>query len=372
MTAPSPNPAFSNPLVPILTQRIQAMGALTLADYMTLCLQHPEHGYYRMQPPIGAQGDFITAPEISQMFGELIGLWCVDVWDKMGRPSPFILLEPGPGRGTLMADALRAAKLCPDFLAAMRLYLLDSNALLRQQQAEKLAAYHPHWIDRLADLPPLPLILIANEFLDALPIRQFERTPKGWAERCVTLDAKTGQLVLTLAPPSPEIAYLIPDLLQSAPVGSITERSPAISLFLQDVTHHLSKLGGTALMIDYGYIGPATKDSFRAFSQHKLCSPFADPGLADLTADVDFSLLGDAATITGIQSAPPVCQRDFLRALGIEARAHRLMTQNPAESDRITAALHRLLDPSEMGTRFLVGCLSSPSLPPLAGFDDHA
>src|SRR6185312_16643048 len=216
-----------NALGELLARRIRAQGPLTVADFMAEALGHPEHGYYATRDPLGRRGDFTTASEISQIFGELIGLWCADLWDRMGRPSPFILAELGPGRGTLMADALRAARVMPGFLDAMRLHLVETSPVLRRAQTRALAPLGPQWHDSIASLPEGPLLAVANEFLDALPIRQLVKTTTGWREKLVGLSAESDGLAFALAPGPSLAAALVPRALAVAPEGSQCEVSPA-------------------------------------------------------------------------------------------------------------------------------------------------
>jgi NADH dehydrogenase [ubiquinone] 1 alpha subcomplex assembly factor 7 len=230
--------ATANELHILISRMIAVEGPLSIARYMEMALQHPDYGYYRARDPLGQSGDFTTAPEVSQMFGELIGLWCVDAWQKMGCPDPFILLELGPGRGTLLQDALRAAAVMPGFLQAKQLHLFESNQVLRRLQLERLAAHGPRWIDKLEELPAMPVIFIANEFFDALPIRQFERTPRDWSERMIAADE--GKLKFTLTQPDPAITMMVPDRLRAAPVGSVIEVSPPAQMLMAQLAKHIA------------------------------------------------------------------------------------------------------------------------------------
>ena len=215
------------PLEEVLARRIRTQGPLTVAEFMAEALGHPEYGYYATRDPLGRRGDFTTAPEISQIFGELIGLWCVDLWDRAGRPAPFILAELGPGRGTLMADAMRAARVMPEFLAALRLHLVETSPVLRQVQHRTLKRFAPSWHDSIASLPAGPLLVIANEFIDALPIRQLVKTDAGWREKLVGLSAEADTLAFALAPGASPAIALVAAELRGAPTGSVCEVSPA-------------------------------------------------------------------------------------------------------------------------------------------------
>ena len=352
----------------IITGVIQRHGPLTIAQFMELALQHPQYGYYRQHDPLGQGGDFITAPEISQCFGEMIGLWLADAWQKLGRPDPCILLELGPGRGTLLADALRATRKLPGFQAALQLYLLESNAALRAKQAAVLADYHPIHLDDVNDLPRLPTLLVANEFFDALSIRQFVKTADGWCERLVILDEQD-QLVFTLAAPDPACRLLIPEPLHDAPDGFAYELSPNSLAIMQQLALRIAATGGAGLVIDYGYAVPAGQPTLQALAQHHYADILANPGQQDITAHVNFGLLKLAAERAGLGCVGPVGQGDFLQAMGIDLRASQLRQYaTPTQTEAINAALHRLCDPAEMGVLFKVLGFVSPSTHDLAGF----
>lgn len=357
--APRPKPSA---LGARLAARIARLGPITLADYMAEALTHPRHGYYMTGDPFGAAGDFVTAPEISQMFGELIGLWCANIWQRMGRPDPVLLVELGPGRGTLMADALRAARTVPDFRHALRPHLVEISPALRRRQADTLRAETPPvWHDSLADVPEGPMILIANEFFDALPVRQFARTADGWCERLVTVGAESRTLALALGPPSPQAEILIPPALRTAPVGAIAEVSPAAIGVAAEIGRLLANHGGAALIIDYGDARPPGEPTLQAVRGHARHDVLAAPGAADLTAHVDFTALARAANDAGAATMGPIPQGDFLHALGLDARADTLRRgASPSQIEAIDAAAHRLTDPAEMGTLFKVLTLTHP------------
>ena len=278
-----------NALGRALAARIRAAGPISLADYMAEALTHPSLGYYRRDDPLGASGDFTTAPEISQMFGELIGLWLVDAWDRLRRPDPVVLVELGPGRGTLMTDALRALKLRPELGAALNLHLVESSPGLRERQAAALAAATPQWHDGFETVPPGPLLLLANEFFDALPIRQFERTRSGWCERMVALDDAGERFGWVLAPPSPAADALLSAAQREAPLGAIAEISPAARGLAAAIGARLAAAPGAALIVDYGYDRSAAGDTLQALKRHAPADPLCDPGETDLTAHVDRS-----------------------------------------------------------------------------------
>ena len=333
-----------------LVATIRSTGPIPLHRYMEIALQHPEHGYYRRGDPLGGAGDFTTSPEISQIFGELIGLWLVDRWEAASRPDPAILVELGPGRGTLMADALRAAALAPDFLKAARLHLVESSATLRAMQARKLDAV---WHERLADVPQGPTLLVANEFFDALPIHQFVREADGWSERHVGLD-DTGGLALLSGPAGPETA-LIPNVLEDVPTGAVVELCPTGLAIVSDIARRIAGHGGAALIVDYGYARSAPGESLQAVRRHQPVGILDRPGESDLTAHVNFEHLRTVARARGADTAGPVGQGAFLAALGIRLRAAMLERRAmPAQRKDIRAAVRRLVEPDMMGELFKV------------------
>jgi SAM-dependent MidA family methyltransferase len=355
----------ATPLARELARLIAADGPIPVADYMALCLGHPRYGYYRTRDPLGGAGDFVTAPEVSQMFGELIGLWAVDVWQRMGAPGRFVLAELGPGRGTLMADALRAVRIVPGFRAALELHLVEIGPVLRARQRETLAASDiaPAWHDHVATLPEAPLIVIANEFFDALPVHQAVKAADGWHARRVGLDT-AGDLVFALDPaPLPGFAALLPAHLAAAPEGAVFEwRADSV---VAELCRRLVGHGGAALVIDYGHAASALGDTLQAVRGHAYADPLQAPGEADLTAHVDFAALAAAAERAGAAVLGPLTQGVFLRALGIEQRAAKLKAAAGAEQRAaIDAALARLSGSGrdEMGELFKVLVLADPRL----------
>lgn len=340
-----------------IRNRIAREGPITVAALMEQALSS-QNGYYRDNDPLGPEGDFITAPEVSQMFGELIGLWCVDTWRRLGSPSPFQLVEIGPGRGTLMADALRAARVAPDFLRAKQLSLIEINAALKRRQAEKLGDHAPVWRESLGDVPPGPMILITNELFDALPIHQLEMTRNGWRERVIGLEDDV--LKFGLAAPTAALGLLRPAHAQAEP-GAVAEVSPASIALMDSIARRIVSESGAALIIDYGPAESGLGDSFQALKSHRYHAPLEDLGSADLTAHVDFGALAEAAGQAGARVFGPVTQGDFLRALGIELRADMLIQK----SDLATAALlrrqvQRLIAPEQMGRLFKVIGIAGP------------
>jgi NADH dehydrogenase [ubiquinone] 1 alpha subcomplex assembly factor 7 len=359
------------PLAGEIAALIASDGPISVARYMDLALSHPRYGYYRTRLPFGAEGDFVTAPDISQMFGELIGLWAADCWARMGEPSCFNLVELGPGRGTLMADALRALRIAPACRAALALHLVETSEALRQRQKETLgqvdgkAGNEAIWHASFEDVPEGPTILIANEFFDALPIRQFLRTAQGWRERLIGL-GDDGALAFGIR------ADIEPSLQLAAPEGALLEICPQGLSLMSEIGRHMAAYGGAALLIDYGHSRRGFGDTLQAVREHRFVDPLAAPGEADLTAHVDFAALGEAARLAGSALHGPTPQGAFLRQLGIEARAARLKAAaSPAQAQAVDAALARLTGEgtSEMGTLFKVMAASGPGLSPLAGFE---
>lgn len=354
---------MTTPLGDILARRIRQGGPITLADYMTECLLHPRHGYYATRDPLGSAGDFITAPEISQMFGELMGLMLAQSWLDQGAPTPFTLAEPGPGRGTLMADIWRATRAVPGFHAAARVHLIEASPTLRKIQRERLAGVPVTWCDTLDALPQAPLWLIANEFFDALPIRQFQRDGAGWRERVVGL--RDGRLAPGLADPAPrpELAHRLTDTTDGAVVESCPAAAPAMAAIAARIAAH----GGTAVIVDYGD-WRSRGDTFQAVRDHRFADPFAAPGLADLTAHVDFEALASAAP--DLHASALEEQGALLARLGIAQRSDRLahgLTGKQLEQH--LAATRRLTDPAEMGTLFKALALVRPGAPLPPGFE---
>lgn len=347
-----------------LAARIRAGGPMPLSDYMGLCLGHATHGYYMKKVPFGREGDFITAPEVSQVFGELIGLFLADLWLRAGSPNPVRLVELGPGRGTLMADLLRATTRVPGFHDALSVYFVEMSPTLREEQKSRVP--HAQWADRLEDVPGgAPLMLVANEFFDALPVRQLVKTARGWQERHVGLeDGKLAPVVPVDAPP---LDMLVPARLRDAPEGSIFEiLGGAEECAL--INQRLKDDGGCALVIDYGHTETTTGDTFQALRAHEYADPFAAPGDADLTVHVDFEQLA-ARCREGLRVSGPTTQGRFLRALGLDIRTAVLAKSNPPRAEALAAASRRLADADEMGSLFKVIAISAPSWPSPAGFD---
>lgn len=362
-----------NTLADELRSRIAECGPMTLAEYMNDALAHPRLGYYMQGDPFGRDGDFTTAPEISQMFGELTGLWCALQWQAMGAPNPASFVELGPGRGTLMADMLCAGRSLEGFLDALSIYLIEISPALKSLQEETLvgkpdihAARALGWVSDLADIPEGPLLVVANEFFDALPVHQFQNTPDGWRERLVGLQDE--EFCFVLADHAPDGAMLPPGT-ENAGLGAIVEVRPAARAWGRDLGLRLISEPGVVLIIDYGHAVSAPGDTLQAVKAHEFHNPLIDPGLADLTAHVDFAEIAAAAAGVGARVYGPAPQGHFLQALGIVERAQALMAASPTHAPEIEAALARLTSDDGMGQLFKVMALTSPGLPPPPGFE---
>jgi SAM-dependent MidA family methyltransferase len=355
------------PLLPILREHIQRDGPLRVDQYMGLCLCHPEHGYWSRNRTIGADGDFITSPEISQVFGELIGLWCATVWEDMGRPAPVRLIELGPGRATLMRDALRAARALPGFLDAAAVHLVEISAPLREAQRQTLSSFLGegsalaalNWCPSLDDAPAGPAIILANEFLDALPIRQLVFSDGAWRERFVDLDA-SGGLHFSVGH---QVNYVGEEPREP---GAIVEIRQAQDEVLASVAARTDPVA--ALFIDYGATDSTHGDTLQAVHRHSYSDPLAEPGQADLTAHVRFGELARKASNLGLATDGPVSQTEFLSRLGIVERAARLMSANPQRAAEIESGVQRLIAPTGMGQLFNAILVRSPALPPPVPF----
>lgn len=340
------------PLEQLIAETIAAEGPLAIDRYMALCLGQPQHGYYMTRDPIGAKGDFLTAPEISQVFGELIGVWVAEVWRIMGAPDPVALVELGPGLGTLMADMLRAVKrAAPGLAAAARVHLVETSPVLEARQRQLLGAA-PQWHARLEDVPEGPAILVANEFFDAVPIRQIEKRQGRWHERVVGL--ADGRLALGLGPPVPETG---------GAEGEIREPAPARAAIARLIGERLARQPGAALIIDYGHLRSQAGDTLQAMRGHRFVPVTDSPGEADLTSHVDFEALAEALVAGGASAHPPLTQRRFLLAMGLEPRFAQLAAAADAPTRGILARQQaRLAEAAQMGNLFKVLAATSPGL----------
>ena len=354
-----------------LVAMIASDGPLTVERYMALCLGHARHGYYMRQDPLGAAGDFTTAPEISQIFGELIGIWCLAVWRVMGEPSPFRLIELGPGRGTLMADLLRAGRVMPGFVESVKVALVETSPILRQSQAKTLARSGAavHWHARLEEVPAGPTLLIANEFLDALGVKQLVRTATGWRERLVGLNT-SGNLVFGLAP-DPLSPDMLPQWAVTAGQGEVAEVSPARHEVAHELGARLKTMGGAGLIIDYGHVRSAPGETLQAVRAHAFHDVLEAPGECDLTSHVDFEATGLALQAGGAAVHGPITQGAFLSAMGLAERAQVLKRHADSISHaEIDAATERLAAKSQMGHLYKVLAATHPDLPPPYPFNE--
>lgn len=377
MTAYDPEARRDTPLARKLKQRIRARGPIPVAAYMRACLTDPEHGYYVERPAIGAKGDFITAPEISQAFGELIGLWSAVVWQQMGAPARCNLVELGPGRGTMMRDALRAARVVPGFLDAAHVVLIEIDDVLRAQQRETLhnAGFAAHWDHDLGfDVAArayrldrsVPAIILANEYLDTCAVDQLVRHGTGWSHRTVALDP-AGDLAFGCAETAYDCPYPKLERCRAAPEGAVIEcctwsQDENIDALMHSFPH------AAMLFLDYGHLQTAPGETLQAVRAHHFEHPLTSPGEADITAHVDFEDFAAELSRRGLAIDGPVTQGEFLGALGIMERASRLMAANPARAAEIEAGVARLMAVPGMGSRFKAIGVRSPDLPPLPGF----
>lgn len=349
-----------------LRAEIAASGPLTVAQYMTACLHDPQAGYYSTRPRLGEDGDFITAPLVSQMFGELLGLWAVEVWTRLGRPDRALLVEVGPGDGTLMSDVLRAARRAPGFLDAVKLVLVETSEPLIEAQRARLAGadVSPSWAASLDALPSgAPVILLANELLDCLPARQFLRTPQGWAERMVGL-GDDGALAFGLSPRP------VDGVMPQAQVGDIVEVCAAQAAFGAALGALLAREGGAGLLIDYGRAEPGPGDTLQALKAHQKVDPLDEPGQADLTVHADFPAVAAAARKAGAHASPILTQGELLGRLGVYARADALIRARPDRAQVVQRQLARLVDPDQMGDLFKALAIYAPHGLTPPGFED--
>jgi NADH dehydrogenase [ubiquinone] 1 alpha subcomplex assembly factor 7 len=352
-----------SPLGRKIARLIEAQGPIPVSQFMMLALHDPEHGVYASRNAIGREGDFITAPEISQMFGELLGLWLVEVWRQQDAPKKIRLAELGPGRGTLMKDVLRAARLDAQFLAALDVVLIEASPALQAVQNATLkdSPTALRWSAKVEDVfGDMPLFLIANEFFDALPIHQYVKTESGWHERMVTSD--DGKLGFALAPMAVP-GFTVPESRGDAENGAVFETSPASIALAEEIAAHIAQQGGAALLIDYGHAGTGFGETLQAIARHRSAPLLESPGTADLSAHVDFATMAEAVGRGGASAYGPLAQGAFLQALNIEHRAEQLTKKNPPHAKAIQSALQRLTAPDQMGNLFKVLAVLPPTAP---------
>ena len=359
--------AEQTPLERLIRQRIRKKGGITVADYMAHCLTHPRHGYYVTSQPLGEAGDFITAPEASQIFGELIGVWAIACWQLLGRPARLHLVELGPGRGLLMSDLLRAARSQPDFLRALVVHLVEVSPALRAEQEWRLrdAGVPLHWHADLPEPEALargPALVIANEFFDALPVHHYERTQTGWRERLVVEDDAGAFAFAATGEPPPE--GVLPEWAGGLPMGAIIELSPERAAYARRLGTLLMATGGAALVIDYGHLNPGPGETLQALQRHRQVSVFHRPGETDLTAHVDFAALADAFRASGLSTPPPLEQGRFLLGLGLEHRLRTLLSNaDEAQTARLIHGAERIAGVEQMGSLFKALCAHHPAMP---------
>jgi len=344
---------------------IAAQGPISVAEFMTLV----NSAYYAARDPFGSGGDFITAPEISQTFGEMLGLWCVQVWHDQGKPKHTRLVELGPGRGTLMADVLRAARVMPDFLDDLEVVLVEASPTLKEAQQEKLKDIRVpvRWVSQFdSSLSDRPLFLLANEFFDALPIRQFVKTARGWCERMITTDPN-GALIFALSPvPAPDA--VIPSDRVGASEGAVYERADPARSLMEDIAHTIARNGGGALIVDYGYNEPGFGETLQAVSEHAFATILDAPGESDLSAHVDFLALVAAAKGAGASVFGPTTQGEFLQNLGIVRRTEQLVASRKPTDLSLWTDVDRLIAPEQMGTLFKALAILPVAAPQPPGF----
>jgi len=361
-----------SPLLNEIRKLIKSSGPMPVWRYMELCLMHPQHGYYVSRDPLGREGDFTTAPEVSQMFGELLGLWAASVWRAIGEPPLLRLIELGPGRGTMMADALRALRVLPPLYQSLTIHMVEVNPVLREKQRATLSGVRNiTWHDSIDDVLDGPAVIFANEYFDVLPIHQMVKRETGWHERTVELD-NNGTLVFAHMPdPTPRFEVLLPPLVRAAPVGAVFEWRPDKEIM--KIARRVREQDGAAVIIDYGHMRSDAGDTFQAIARHSFADPLQNPGQADVTAHVDFQALARAAEDLGARVHGPATQGDFLKRLGIETRAASLKAKaTPEASADIDSALKRLTDSGRggMGSMFKVIGISQPDLIALAGLSE--
>lgn len=355
-----------NPLEVEIRSLIENEGSLSVSDYMTICLTHPQYGYYTTRHPIGGKtpaainsSDFITAPEVSQLFGEMIGIWCMEVWQTLGQPNPFSLVEIGPGRGTLMRDLLRISEALPGFLPAANIHLVEVSPTLTEQQRNTLSAAQITWITDISALPSQPTIMIGNEFLDALPFRQWVKVKQDWRERAIGL--VDGELGFVIRPTNLN-TNLLPSEHSAMPEGAIFETAPTREAFINQISSLFKAQTGAALLIDYGSTKPDFGDTFQAIKNHTYTNILSNPGKVDLTSHVDFSALVDVAEKSGCAVAPLATQGEFLVSLGLLEQAGNLgSNQSTAIQNELQIAVERLAAPDQMGELFKVLALGHPT-----------
>ncbi|MEC8621683.1 MAG: SAM-dependent methyltransferase [Pseudomonadota bacterium] len=364
-----------SPLEAYIKRLIKKMGPIPVSQYMALALGHPKHGYYHKQNPLGANGDFITSPEISQVFGEICGMYLASMWQQIGRPSQTRLVELGPGRGTLISDILRAASFVPNFLQSLSIHLVETSRALRTQQEnllkKKFREIDVNWHLRFDQIPEGPVLLVANEFFDALPAEQFVKAPTGWNQRCVGL-SKREELTFSERQLDQNFEFNIPlSVGETAKIGDIYEICFPAHQIIEELSKRIGENGIGALVIDYGHIQAGLGDTLQAVSSHQYVDPLISPGDSDLTTHVDFSALHRIADLESTRVSGPINQGSFLESMGIVERTEILARNIPPNllKDFVTAT-KRLTEPKGMGSLFKVMVLTNSQQPAPPGFSN--
>lgn len=354
----------------IIREHLYAQGVMSVAEYMTYALAHPEYGYYRTQEPFGTEGDFITAPEVSQVFGELIGIWCACQWEVMGRPDTVSLVELGPGRGTLLSDALRATKHVEGFHHACEVHLVETSQRLRDIQKHAMTTHPPHWHNDVSALPEKPALVIANEFLDALPIHQYVKGDKGWNERCLRVgDSDT---LSWIENPIPAMTTALSSHFPQAKTGDVIEVSPASEAVMRQLCGHITHYGGAALLIDYGYTEPPFNSTLQAVKNHTYHPILEEIGQADITAHVNFKALHNIVSEYQTLTYDISTQGAFLKRMGIHERTEQLLScASDNQKKNLISGTERLISGSQMGTLFKVMAVMPKHSANRIGFGDE-
>ncbi|WP_424982716.1 class I SAM-dependent methyltransferase [Maritalea sp. S77] len=347
----------------LINVQIKAQGPMSLSTYMNLCLTHPTMGYYRKSDPLGRSGDFITAPEISQMFGEMLGVWVAQIWQQLDKPNKMTLVELGPGRGTLMADMVRIFNSVPGLMDALNIQLLETNPVLKQQQAENIKGANLNWVEEIHHLKDAagPMVVIANEFFDALPIKQFQFTNGNWFERLVGL--QDGDRVWGLSP-TPMPAEAFPQKLGRPAENAIWEMAYPAQKNMEELGALVADKTGAILAIDYGYAETQTGETLQALEKHQMVNPLSHPGDADLTSHVDFEALTEKLDRETLNICPLITQGEFLKSMGIEMRAKAIMDHIPDAKQKVENDLDRLIGDKQMGQLFKVQAIGSKNMVP--------
>lgn len=362
------------PLESVIREKIGQQDAVSVAEFMELALMHPDYGYYMQRDPFGAQGDFTTSPEISQIFGEMIGAWLATMWQMLGQQE-MVLVELGPGRGTLLTDALRATRHVQGFHESLVIVLMEASPKMRRFQRATLAGLHPRitWQYSLDELPDMPMLFVANEFFDALPIRQYVKTQEGLQERMVTIDPQTNELQFTVRPMGVQLVKGGTSAADAESDGQITESSPAGRQVAADLAHHLKRRGGTGLIIDYGYTGESRGNTLQAVKGHGFWPVLKEPGQADVTAHVAFDDLAAAFAEGGAHASPVVHQGDFLNTIGGQVRLEALLQEGDAKQrEDLYRGYERLVSPQQMGELFKVMGVRGEAQPMMPGLSNQS